>query len=87
MVGVGVADENAVFVVLVAGDDVGVAGQSGNDARRDATGGDLVAEVGRVVACAVGTAGAVGGDEFAAIDGGMEVELAGVDAEAAFGEE
>ena len=45
-VGVLVADQHAVFVVLVAGDDVGVAGHAGNGARRDAALGDLVALVG-----------------------------------------
>ncbi len=45
VVGVGVGDEDAVFVVLVAGDDVGVAGDAGDDARGDAAFGDLVAEV------------------------------------------
>ena len=45
VVGVGVGDEDAVFVVLVGGDDVGVAGDAGDDARGDAAVGDLVAEV------------------------------------------
>ena len=48
-VGVLVGDEDAVFVVLVAGDDVGVAGDAGDDARGDAALGDLVALVGFVV--------------------------------------
>ena len=69
-VGVLVADEHAVFVVLVAGDHVGVAGDAGDDARRDAALGDLVALVGARACCAVG------GDQFAAIDGRVEVELA-----------
>ena len=44
-VGVLVADQHAVFIVLVAGDDVGVAGHAGNGARGDAALGDLVALV------------------------------------------
>ncbi len=44
-VGVLVADEHAVFVVLVARDDVGEAGDSGDGARGYATVGDLVAFV------------------------------------------
>ena len=36
VVGVGVGDEDAVFVVLVGGDYVGVAGDAGDDARGDA---------------------------------------------------
>ena len=52
-VGVFVRDEDAVFVVLVARDYVGVAGDAGEDARGDTALGDLVALVGFVVGGAV----------------------------------
>src|SRR6185312_6704460 len=58
-----------------------MAGHAGNDAGRNAALGDFVSLVRLVFA------GAVRGDELAAVDGGIEVEFLWIDAETAFGEE
>ena len=72
-VGEFVADQDAVFIVLVAGSSVGVAGDAGNGARRNAALGDLVAFV-DAVAIRSGCGRSVG-DQLAAIDDGSEVQI------------
>src|SRR6267378_4210283 len=82
-----VANQYAVFHVFVGGDGVDVAGDAGNRARRNAALGDFVAFViavrgdcgMRSVTIAVG-----GGNEFAAVDGGTEIQIFRVNAEPAF---
>ena len=80
-VGVLVADQHAIFIVLVARDHVGVAGNAGNGARRNAALGDLVALV-----------GLVSPSPFEVISSprsmcGLKSSIFGIDAEPAFGEQ
>ncbi len=78
-----VADQHAVFIVLVGGDDVHVARRARHRARRDAAGGDLVA----LVAAVQRRRRAVEADHLAALDRDVEVQLRRVDARPAFGEQ
>ena len=73
-----VADQHAIFIVFVAGDNVGVTRQPGNRPRRNSALGDLVSLVRFVVA------GPVRGDHFAAIDHRIEIKFLWVDAQATF---
>src|SRR5205823_9940199 len=83
-----VADEGANLVVLVGGGDVNVARHAWHGARRDATFGILVAQVGVVVVAAERIfrfAVAVGQDEFTAVNLYREVEVRRVNTRGAFG--
>ena len=64
-----VADQHAVFIVLVARDSMSMAGHTGNGARGNSALGDFVSLVGFVFPRSIRS------DQFAAIDGWMEVEL------------
>ena len=89
-VGEFIADERAVFVVLVGGGGEDVTGHAGHRARRDAALGVLEAQVGVVVVAAGGVravAVAVRQNQLAAIDLHVEVEVVRINARGAFGDE
>src|ERR1700745_1986445 len=77
-----VTDQNAVFVVFVAGCGVGVTGNTRNGARRDAACGDLVALVASVTTRSRGRWG--GSNQLATINDRSEVQILRVHAEPAF---
>ena len=82
-----VTDQCAVFVVFVCGGDVDVARHSGNRAGRNATGGVAIPQIIIVVATSVRVlrmAVAVGENQFAALDRGIEVEGSWINAAGAF---
>ena len=78
-----VTDEHAVLVVLIGGHDVDVSGGSRHRARRDATLGDAVALEAAVHRRLV----TVEADDVAAVDGHVEVQLGGIAAGSAFGQQ
>src|SRR5579859_2778850 len=81
-VGVLVADQHAIFIVLIGGGGVSMAGHARNGARRNSALGNQVAFVSAVVFTSVAIA-IGGGDKFAAINLRIEIQLLGINAEPA----
>ena len=91
-VGEFIADERAVFVMLVRGGREDVAGHAGHRARRDAALGVLEAQIGLVVVAAGGVRAValplpLGRNQLAAVNLDVEVELVGINARRSFGDE